>query len=123
MRDFQAIAERITSEGPIPVSQAAKLVPAERPGRHGHVAASTLIRWATVGKEGVYLDAVRLSGSTWYTSAAALLRFAAQLSERAVAGKVGALPVLPAGTGMQRRAAKAREELKRLRERTTAGSG
>jgi hypothetical protein len=83
-RDWEAIAIRIRAEGPIPVSQAAKSVKAER-GRRGHVSASTLVRWILNGKEGVFLDGIRLSGETWYTSEAALARFAAALSSGSAA--------------------------------------
>src|SRR4051812_12272111 len=79
-RDWQRIAERITAEGPLAVSAAAKLVKAER-GQRGHCSASSLVRWIVAGKQGVFLDGVRMAGETWFTSKAALVRFSAQLSE------------------------------------------
>lgn len=83
MRDWTKIAARIQAEGALPVSRAAKLVKTAR-GRRGHVAEGTLIRWIIHGKSGVFLDGMLLAGETWYTSAKALERFAAQLSERVV---------------------------------------
>jgi hypothetical protein len=83
VRDWPAIAARIQAEGPIPISEAAREVRAER-GRRGHVAAFTLLRWIVYGKRGVFLDGIQLSGETWYTSRPALLRFAAELSAKAV---------------------------------------
>lgn len=40
-----------------------------------------LIRWATEGKSGVYLDAVRDHLGQWYSSRAAVERFNAQVVE------------------------------------------
>lgn len=78
--DWQEAAQRVREDGPIPVSKAAKLVPADNP--HGHASACTLVRWIVRGKRGVYLDGARLAGKTWWTSAGALERFWAALAAR-----------------------------------------
>ena len=129
-RDWGAIAARILSEHYMPVSKLAKTVQAERgrrglsggddPGRRGHVSASTLIRWIVSGKEGVYLDGVRLAGETWYSSSEALVRFTAALSERsALAASGGATSSRTeneaAGLDRMERARRATEELKKMR--------
>jgi hypothetical protein len=72
----------LTSETPIPLAQAAKLVPPGRSGKKTHL--STLFRWITQGckapnGEVVRLEAIRL-GSRWMTSREALQRFAEALT-------------------------------------------
>ena len=71
--ELAAIAARIHEEGPLPVSKAAKDVPADN--RRGHASASTLVKWIVAGKRGVRLEGTRISGKTWWTSRAALARF------------------------------------------------
>lgn len=71
--ELAEVAARIRVEGPLKVSQAAKLVPADN--RRGHVAADVLVRWIVHGKRGVRLEGARFSGKTWWTSEAALERF------------------------------------------------
>jgi hypothetical protein len=115
-RDWQAIAERIQSEGPLPVSKAAKLVRAER-GRRGHCSSQTLLRWILSGKQGVFLDAYRMAGETWYTSEAALTRFAAQLSALEF-GKRQAESAIPTPTDVQRRVEAAKARLAELRKQS-----
>lgn len=80
-RDWPAIAERILTENPIPVTQAAKLVPSPVASRHRHVSANALVGWILRGKRGVLLDGYRGPGKTWWTSAAAIRRFLAELSK------------------------------------------
>src|SRR5262249_16805072 len=80
-RDWKAIADRIMSEGAIPVSKAAKLIVAEKGRIHPYPSSSTLVRWIVRGKRGCFLDGCQLSGETWFTSKQALVRFAAGLSE------------------------------------------
>lgn len=71
--ELAEVAARIQAEGPLKVSRAAKLVPADN--RRGHVGASVLVKWILAGKRGVRLEGARFSGKTWWTSAAALARF------------------------------------------------
>lgn len=80
-RDWPAITERILTENPIPVTQAAKLVPSPVASRHKHVSANALVGWILRGKRGVLLDGYRGPGKTWWTSAAAIRRFLAELSK------------------------------------------
>jgi hypothetical protein len=74
----------LTSETPLPLAAAAKLVPPGRNGKRTHL--STLLRWILQGAKSpsgeiVRLDAARL-GSRWVTSREALQRFAAALTPR-----------------------------------------
>ena len=78
-RNFAAIAERLKDEELLPLSQAARLCPAS--GRRKHCSAQALHNWVLRGKRGVYLDAVRCSGKTWFTSREALRRFWAAISD------------------------------------------
>lgn len=66
------MAARIKAEGPLKVSQAARLVPSDKPNGVGP---GVLVRWIREGKKGVRLDGARFSGKTWWTSVAALERF------------------------------------------------
>ena len=75
-----AIAERLLSEGLITLADAAKLLPPTREGKP--VSKSALFRWATRGKHGVRLEAIRLSGPGLFTSRPAIARFAAALTAR-----------------------------------------
>jgi hypothetical protein len=72
----------LTTETPIPLKDACRLVPPARSGKRCHL--STLLRWILQGAksangERVRLEAVRL-GSRWVTSAEALQRFAEALT-------------------------------------------
>jgi hypothetical protein len=74
----------LSSEPPISLAAAARLIPPARKGKRTHL--STLLRWILTGAKApdgtvVRLDAIRLGGR-WMTSAAALQRFAEQLTPR-----------------------------------------
>jgi hypothetical protein len=74
----------ITTERPIPLREAVKVVPPARGGKKTHL--STLLRWILRGAKGpsgemVRLEAVRLGGR-WMTSRDALQRFAERLTPR-----------------------------------------
>jgi Protein of unknown function (DUF1580) len=71
----------LTAETLLPLSRAARVLPASRRGRPVNV--STLFRWVTKGTRGVRLEALRLGGQ-WFTSEEALRRFAARLTERSL---------------------------------------
>ena len=53
------------------------LIPVEEVARDLHTLPETVIRWATKGRRGVKLDAVKRDGK-WFTSIAALARFQSQ---------------------------------------------
>jgi hypothetical protein len=94
----------LTVEKPVPLSEAAKLVPPARRGRKTHI--STLVRWiltSVTAPDGtrVRLEAVRL-GSRWMTSREALQRFAEQLTPRV--GPAGATNCVPRPAVKRRRA-------------------
>ena len=72
----------LTCEQPIPLAEAARLVPPGRSGRKTHL--STLVRWITAGAPGpggqrIRLEALRLGGR-WVTTCAAIQRFAESLT-------------------------------------------
>jgi hypothetical protein len=72
----------LTCEEPISLTAACRLVPPARSGKKTHL--STLLRWINPGSrapsgELVRLEAIRL-GNRWFTTAAALQRFAAALT-------------------------------------------
>jgi hypothetical protein len=72
----------LTTETPIPLAAAARLIPPGRGGKNTHL--STLLRWILKGSkdssgEFVRLEAVRLGGR-WMTSREALQRFAERLT-------------------------------------------
>ena len=84
----------LTSEIPLSLAAAARLVPAARNGKKTHL--STLLRWILQGVrlpsgEVVRLEAIRL-GSRWMTSKAALQRFAERQTP-----KVGVVPTPTSG--------------------------
>ena len=71
-----------TTEKPIPLAEACKLVPPARQGKRTHL--STLLRWIMPGArnpagEMVHLEAIRI-GARWMTSREALQRFAEALT-------------------------------------------
>jgi len=115
-RNFEAIAQRLSREELLTVAQAARFVPRLRGQR---TAPSTLIRWIIHGKRGVYLDGIRLSGKTWWTSAAAVARFTAALTRVSIGGLVRAADqmssVSPAGRReQQKRVEAARGQMREL---------
>jgi hypothetical protein len=67
----------LKTERPIPLAEAARLVPAARKGKRCHE--STIFRWIVRGVKGVKLEALRLGGR-WVTSREALQRFAERLT-------------------------------------------
>jgi Protein of unknown function (DUF1580) len=72
----------LTSETPIRLDDAAKLVPPSRGGKRTHI--STILRWILTGAksptgESVKLEAARLGGK-WVTSREALQRFSERLT-------------------------------------------
>jgi hypothetical protein len=102
----------LTTETPIPLATAAKLVPPARKGRRTHL--STLSRWILRGCRGpdgalVRLEGLRL-GNRWMTTAAALQRFTQALTP--ALSDVSA-PPLPRAPATRRRASeRAEAELK-----------
>lgn len=106
---FAAASERLlcNEEKLYPLGKAAEFLSSTRAAR---VSPSALCRWILHGKQGVRLDAVRLSGHGWYTSREALARFAAALSAK-IAGE--ALVEPPASeSSLRRRAAAALERMR-----------
>ncbi|SRR5579871_1436852 len=102
-----------TTESPIPLAEAAKLIPPARSGKKTHL--STLLRWILSGArnpagEIVRLEAIRL-GSRWMTSREALQRFAERLTP-----SVNPAPSTTTRTATQRQrsAEKAGRELDRI---------
>jgi hypothetical protein len=77
-RDWEAIAARLETEDPLPVTRAAKLCKVDN--RRGHCSANAVVGWILRGKKGVFLDGYRGAGKAWWTSAAAIRRFYAALS-------------------------------------------
>src|SRR5262245_32119544 len=65
-------------EAPLPLRQAARLLPSRRAGKPTHVA--TLYRWAQRGLRGVRLETLQVGG-TLCTSREALQRFFERLSK------------------------------------------
>jgi Protein of unknown function (DUF1580) len=103
----------LTTETPIPLADAAKLIPAARRGKKTHI--STLLRWIIRGcrapsGEVVRLDGLRL-GDRWMTSAAALQRFAERLTPRL--DDSGGTDELRSTTRRQKASEKAAAELKK----------
>lgn len=79
---FQEAATRLLESGEhlITIAEAAGKLPRVRGAK---TSPATITRWIIIGKGGIRLDGVRLTGKTWWTSMAAIARFAAQMSERA----------------------------------------
>jgi hypothetical protein len=117
-RDFEAIAQRLAEEDLLTVAQAARHVPRLRGKR---TSPSTLIRWIIHGKRGVYLDGVRLSGKTWWTSAAAVARFTAALTRASVGGLVRAAEQMASESPAGRREKTKRVEAARGQMRELMG--
>lgn len=79
-RDWNAIVARLQADGElIPISEAARLCPANQ-SRRGYCSVNALLNWILKGKRGIFLDALRVSGKTWWTSREALGRFWATVS-------------------------------------------
>jgi hypothetical protein len=91
-----------TTEKPLSLAEAAKLVPPARSGKRCHL--STILRWIVKGSRApdgtiVRLDGIRLGGR-WLTSREALQRFSDRLTPRLDAKAEAA----PRGPGKRRRA-------------------
>jgi hypothetical protein len=74
----------LTTETPLPLADACRLIPPGRNGKRTHL--STLVRWITSGALApgggrIRLEGVRLGGR-WMTSREALQRFADRLTPR-----------------------------------------
>ena len=74
----------ISTEAPLPLAAAARLVPPGRNGKRCHL--STILRWILTGAKApdgsrVKLEGLRI-GNRWMTSREALQRFAARLTPR-----------------------------------------
>jgi hypothetical protein len=77
-----SVAERLLTEGLLSLVEASKLLP---PVRGKRVSTSSLFRWIVRGKGKIKLEGVRLHGSGWWTSKAALARFASAITAQAQA--------------------------------------
>ena len=77
-----------SNETVISLSEAAKLIPPVRAGKHLHP--SCLYRWTSTGCRGVLLDVIVIGG-TRMTSREALDRFFSALTARAVRGPAVAI--------------------------------
>ena len=66
-----------SSETPVSLTEAARLLPAQRAGQRPHV--SCLYRWSTAGCKGVILETIQVGG-TRCTSRQALTRFFRRLT-------------------------------------------
>jgi hypothetical protein len=120
--NWKEIATRLQAEQMLRVSQAARLVPSH--GRRGYCSANALVAWIVKGKRGIFLDGVRAAGKTWWTSAEALARFLAALSEQEAQRRTGAARIavpVASPASMRRRAAEAMERIRELRGRKAAG--
>jgi hypothetical protein len=76
--------ERLLREGPLPVTKATALVP---PCRGRSRAPSTLVAWIERGKRGIRLEGYYGADKCYWTSAAALARFFARLTDMRLAGR------------------------------------
>jgi hypothetical protein len=98
-------APDLFSEGLLPLSDAAKLLPKRRAGKPTHK--STLFRWAQRGVRGVILETCQVGGVKC-TSRAALARF----FQRLTTGGISAPPQATAA-GREREIQRAEAELAR----------
>ncbi len=102
-----------TTETPIPLAEAAHLIPPARRGKKTHL--STLLRWILHGARGpagaiVRLEGIRIGGR-WMTTREALQRFAEALTPRLDAPP----PLTPrTPTARQRAGERAARELDRI---------
>jgi hypothetical protein len=96
--------ERLLREGCVPVTRAVALAPPSCRGKGRTV--STLVRWIEEGKRGVRLEGFYGADKCWWTSAGALARFFARLTEMRLAGRRRA-PASAARDDARRRALEA----------------
>jgi hypothetical protein len=87
----------LSTETPIPLAEACRLIPPARSGRRTHI--STLVRWITHGAPGpqgerIRLEALRL-GDRWVTTRQAIQRFAERLTPPASDDQVSPPPRTP----------------------------
>lgn len=73
-----AVAARLMDEGLLSLVQIAAFLP---PVRGKRVSTSSVFRWITKGKHGVKLEGIRLHGGGYFSSKAALARFAAAVTQ------------------------------------------
>jgi hypothetical protein len=76
--------ERLLREGAISATKAAALTP---PCRGKKRAPSTVVKWIQDGKRGVCLEGFYGADKCWWTSAGALARFFARLTDMKLAGR------------------------------------
>jgi hypothetical protein len=116
------MVERLLREGSIPVTRALALAPPACRGKGRTV--STLIRWIMEGKRGVRLEGFFGADKCWWTSAGALARFFARLTEMKLAGRrqrpTSACEDAADLRDRQRRAAIAMAEIRGLARQTRA---
>jgi hypothetical protein len=97
----------LSTEIPIPLAEAARLIPPARGGKRTHL--STLLRWILTGCTGPGGETVRLEGqrlgSRWVTSQEAIQRFMAALTPH-----LGTNPGPAPRTSAQRRRSAERAE-------------
>lgn len=102
-----------TLETPIPLAEAAKLIPPARQGKRTHL--STLLRWILRGSRNPAGEIVRLQGirigGRWMTSREALQRFAEALTPRLDAPSP---PTPRTPTARQRASERAARELEKM---------
>jgi hypothetical protein len=103
----------LTTETPLPLADACKLVPPARRGKRTHI--STLVRWILIGAKSpsgelVKLEALRI-GNRWVTSRGALQRFAERLTPSTDRDPT---PSLRTPTARQRASERAAAELEAL---------
>jgi hypothetical protein len=101
-----------TTETPISLADACKLVPPARSGKRTHI--GTVLRWILDGAKGpsgeqVRLEALRI-GNRWMTSRQAIQRFAEALTPRLSDSRP---PVPRTPTARSRAAARAARELEK----------
>jgi hypothetical protein len=108
--------ERLLREGCVPVSRAVALAPPSCRGRAR--SPYTLVRWIEDGKRGVHLEGFYGADKTWFTSAGALARFFARLTEMHLVGRGKRPTSTPAeekeAESRRRRAEAAQAERRRL---------
>lgn len=116
---YTAAARRMMGDGDRPAERLFSLTQASafiNRTRGDRVSPSTLWRWIYRGKQGVRLDALKLSGRGWLTSREAIARFAVALSARA-AGEHAKVGVMCGQADRERRAKAALEAMERDRQR------
>ncbi len=73
------MAERLMAEGLKSLEEIAESMPMVKGKR---VSTCSVLRWVLRGKSGIRLEAIRLNGGRWFSSAPALARFASQLTAK-----------------------------------------